>query len=204
MNKKQFISEARKKLKAHGIKCKLTPYKRLRCEDGTFCSGYFDEDGKILAVATDKPEKEWFETFIHEFCHFEQWNEKDPIWDSCYLKNGSDVLDLVMQDFRGDIKLGDKKITRYLDLAAKLEKDCEIRALDKIKSYKLLKDVRPYTKKANSYITFYYTMRDLRSWCKTPPYKVKPIIDVMPSRIKGINHKKLATKYLELYREYCI
>jgi len=26
----------------------------------------------------------------------------------------------------------------------------------------------------------------------------------MPGRIKGINHKKLATKHLELYKKYCV
>jgi len=204
MNKKQFIKEARKKLKASGITCKLTPHKRVRCYDGTYCSGYFDDEDNVLAVATDRPEQEWFEIFIHEYCHFEQWSEKYPLWDECYLDDGSEVLDLVMQDFRGEIKLSPKKIAKYLDMAARIEKDCEIRALDKIKTYKLLNNPKMYAKKANSYIAFYYAMKNLRSWYKTPPYTIKEIIDVMPGRIKGINHKKLATKHLELYKKYCV
>jgi hypothetical protein len=199
----QFVSDARQILEKHNIKCNLVQKEKVEYSDGTLSCGYFDENAKELAVAIDKPIEEWFETFVHEYCHFEQWNENVLIWKNCMIDDDY-VLDVAIRYFNGNAILSAEQLNDYLDRAAKLEKDCEIRVLSKIKEYKLPINQTIYAQKANAYITFYYVMNELKSWYDTPPYLVKEIVEIMPDRVEGIDHKALAEQFLHLYKKHCI
>lgn len=198
-----FISQARKTLRKYGVRCNLTRYKKVKYFDGTYCSGYFDSNMKVLVVATDRPRQEWFETFIHEYCHFEQWVERTRLWRACELKNGDDVLIGIVEHFDGKIKLNTNTLKSRLNKIAKLEKDCEIRALSKIEEYGLPVNMERYAKIANSLITLYYVMAQVKRWCDMPPYNVKEIISKMPKYVKGVDHRMLANRHLKLYKKHC-
>lgn len=165
----QFLLESRKNLEENNIKYLLEEKKDDLewAEDGTGCSGYFDERKKVLAVACKKPIFEWFETFVHEYCHFEQWKEQATAWTDSTMCDGSEALDLVMNDFYHGKTLDKDFLWYYLGVAANLEKDCELRVIEKIKKHDLPIDIKKYSKDANSYIVFYYAMFELRAWCGT-------------------------------------
>ena len=78
-NKKQrFISYVKRRCKENGIKCDIRNVKYVRAGEGIKCSGYFDDENRILVVS--KYHTDFFHTLIHEYCHMLQWKERCDIW----------------------------------------------------------------------------------------------------------------------------
>jgi len=200
---KSIVNKLVKNLKKHGIKVKLIKSKFVQYGDGTICNGYFDETNKTMKVAVGKPIIKWFPTFIHEYCHFEQWLNNAPQWYNS-AEDEQYTLNLAMDHFNGYLKLTKKQLNDYLHRAAEVELDCEKRVIKKIKENNLPIDVKKYTQRANAYIAFYYAMEKLKSWYDFPPYESEEILNIMPSTIRGVNHKKLGKKLVKLFEKHCI
>jgi hypothetical protein len=165
------------------------------------CGGYFEpelkKDGKIfseLAVATDMPFDDWFQIFIHESCHVDQWLGKSNIWIPSSEYSKSDAW-LDGQDFPQE------EISNLMYKIIILEADCEIRSLEKIKKYNLPVDCKIYSKKANAYLFFHHWMLEQRAWCDISPYSIQAILDVMPDHMLTLNDyiKPLDEKTLRLF-----
>jgi len=199
----QFITDSLHTLKKHNITCEFINKKQVEFGDGTVACGYFDEKESKIAIAIGKPLEVWFDVFVHEYCHFEQWTEGIELWDKC-LYEGEEVLDRVMQHFNGDLKLSKKLVNDYIHFTAQLEKDCEMRVLDKAVKCGLPIDPKDYARAANSYVVFYYAMKEFKRWYKEPPYDFYDILDVMPDHMEGVDHKALADEHIELFRECCL
>lgn len=208
---KQFIRNARRELKNADVKIWMPKTRKINLGDNNYCGGYFDasDDGRNFAVATGKTINKWFQIFVHEYCHFEQWRDRREWWES-QMVDGADPLDTVLEQFNPNStakKISKKKITECCLMSARLEYDCERRVLDKIKEHDLPVDPKKYAQAANSYVTYYYAMPELRSWCNgKAPYNVPEIMAAMPTHmdLTDKDYFALAKKVMQLYRDHCV
>ncbi len=149
------------------------------------CGGYFadgDEDGcPILAIATGN--STWAQTLIHEFNHFQQWQDRADVWTAGKLPDGTNGSDLITLWYDGFVELTEEHLDLYFAPILAVELDCEIRAVDMIQDLDLPFDVKQYTREANAYLLGHAELRRRRQWF-TPgiaPYRVPAILDVMPT-----------------------
>lgn len=137
--------------------------------DGSFVSGYFDQDKKILAVAQGR--NDWLDVFVHESCHMDQFLENSPVW-----VDGVNSVDRYF-DWLGDKDIADH--VTHTTRAGLIEFDCEKRPVEKIKKYQLPIDIPTYTKKANAYSQFYLHSLKTRKWypANNKPYDNEIILN---------------------------
>ena len=149
------------------------------------CGGYFcdgDEDGEsVLAIATGN--NTWAETFMHEWNHFQQWQDNADVWTAGQLPDGTHGADLITLWYGGHIELTEEHLDIYFTPILDVELDCEKRTVDMIVDLDLPFDVALYTRQANSYLLGHSELRRRRQWF-TPgvaPYRIPAILDAMPS-----------------------
>jgi len=174
-SEKHFIHYVYGKCKKHGIKVILKDVKYLKV-DGIRCSGYFDDQNKILAVAMKSKNSK--EIFVHEFGHVTQFIDNCLPW-----KNLGQSLEKVTDWLHGKRV---HNINRHIDIVKLMELDNEKRSVELIKNFNLDIDVEDYIKRANSYIYFYNRLKKTRKWShpKNAPYNNKSVFKVMPSYFK--------------------
>ena len=174
-----FVASVKRQCKKYGIELVLSPSNNVVLTDdfSQNCSGYFCETDKALVVACGRPFKEWFEILIHEFCHMEQW-KSDERWNA-WNDNTGKTWDWLA----GNIMLNKKQIATMLDLMVELEKDCEVRAVEKIKKWGLPISQTKYIKKANLYLYSYYMLPILKRF-PTGIYYDKTLTDMCPKGFK--------------------
>jgi hypothetical protein len=150
-------------------------------------SGYFDSENQILAVGVKKKIDDWLIILIHESCHMDQWAENSKIWQD-YINCEYDIWGWL----EGSTELNQSELKNGINASKNLELDCEKRAVEKIKEYKLdnLINIDEYIKKSNSYVLFYNYMLKYKKWYNKPPYEIKDIIDIMPNNF-NINYDEL-------------
>ena len=176
---KPFITSVKRQCKKYGIELVLSPSKNVVLTDDYLqeCSGYFCETDKALVVACGRPFEEWVEILIHEFSHMEQW-KSDERWDN-WNNNTGKTWDWLA----GNIMLNKKQIATMLDSMVELEKDCETRAVEKIKKWGLPVNQTRYIKKANLYLYSYYMLPILKRF-PTGIYNDKVLLDMSPKGFK--------------------
>jgi hypothetical protein len=165
------------------------------------CGGWVSEKEFVCAYGSDN----FLEILVHESCHLDQLVEESPIWfhkdicgENCNI---------------WDVDWGEKHPRKYLKAFKKiceLEVDCDIRAIEKIKKYKLPIDIEEYTISSNIYHACYYYFHKYKCFYKMgkKPCDDPDLIKLFPSdRIVGFeecwkpnkklgefiknNHKKL-------------
>lgn len=153
------------------------------------CSGYFDSKGKVLAVATGRPEKEWLTTLIHEFCHLLQWKEDADVWRACFVDSmdASDVLDGWLS---GSQAYSEEQVDKAIFSLIELELDCEVRTTAFIRYFNLPIDLSEYAQKANAYIAFYHQIRRTRKWYDPAiaPYALETVWREMPTDFASLDY----------------
>lgn len=176
---KPFMASVKRQCKAYGIELILSPSKTVVLTDdfSQDCSGYFCDRDKALVVACGKPFNEWIEILIHEFCHMEQW-KNDERWNKWGEACGK-TWDWVS----GDIMLNKTQLANIMDDMVELEKDCEMRAVEKIKKWGLPINLTKYVKKANVYLYSYHMMPILKRF-PTGIYTDKVLIEMSPKGFK--------------------
>lgn len=155
-----------------GVAVLLSPTKMVDC-DGYPCGGYFDEDAKVLAVATDRREDTWLGVLIHEFCHLTQWAENAPVWLAA-----SDAEDMWSW-------LGGKRVKNAKDAIRRVqdvEADCERRAIRLIREMDAPVDLERYTRTANAYIHLHNVIADKRKW-----YRPGVVMAEIPELVAAAN-----------------
>lgn len=176
---KPFVASVKRQCKQYGIELMLSPSKNVVLTDDYLqeCSGYFCETDRALVVACGKPFEDWFEILIHEFCHMEQW-KSDERWDT-WNDNTGKTWDWLA----GNIMLNKTQLSNMLDLMVELEKDCEMRAVEKIKKWGLPINLTKYVKKANLYLYSYYMLPTLKKF-PTGIYSDNTLIEMTPKGFK--------------------
>jgi hypothetical protein len=155
-----------------GVSVLLQPTKTVDCE-GFGCGGYFDEESKTLAVATDRSEQAWLGVLVHEYCHLTQWAEDAPVWLAADKSQAMwDWLD------RKPARNVQEVIRRVQDVEA----DCERRAIRLIREMAAPVDLDRYTRTANAYIHFHNVIADKRKW-----YRPDVVMADTPSLLAAAN-----------------
>jgi len=188
----RFVKYVRKQCKLYGIKCDLRNTKYLKLSGNIQCSGYFDEQTKVLAVAMNRAD--WIEILAHEYCHLTQWVEGCKEW-----KNGTTGVDKVDQWLSGKAI---RNIKKWLAYSRDLELDNEKRTVALMRKWGLNVDVDFYIKKANAYIQFYNYMYHSRKWSNpgNAPYSNKVVVEAMPDTFR-MRYGQMSKRLLKLYKE---
>lgn len=173
-NDKAFIAHVKAHCKELNIKCDLRPTKWVYCGPNIKCSGYFDNEGKILVVSMNC--KDALGVLVHEYCHLTQWQDGIELWDIA-----SDSLNKVEAWLQGKRV---RNVAVHLAHSRDLELDNERRSLRMIKKWKLSVDIEDYVRKANAYVHFYNWLYYSRSWSKpgNSPYSNKLVLSTMSSK----------------------
>jgi len=183
---KPFLNSVKRQCKTYGIELMLSPSKNVILTDDfqQECSGYFDEEDKVLVVACGKPVNEWMQILVHEFCHMEQWKSDDrwEVW--------ADACGKLWAWMDGTSIMNKSQLSKVLDGMIELEKDCEMRAVEKIEKWGLPIDTELYTKRANCYLYSYGLMDKLKRF-PTGVYNDETLIEMMPIKFQK-SYKKVS------------
>ena len=176
---KPFIASVKRQCKTYGIELVLSPSKDVVLTDdfSQDCSGYFCDRDKALVVACGKPFKDWFEILVHEFCHLEQW-KSDPRWGKW-----TDACGKTWDWMAGDNMMNNTQLRNVLDDMVELEKDCEMRAVEKIRKWELPVPIGRYVQKANVYLYSYYMLPEIKRF-PTGVHTDSILIDMSPKTFK--------------------
>lgn len=176
---KPFMASVKRQCKAYGIELILSPSNTVVLTDdfSQNCSGYFCETDKALVVACGKPFEQWIEILVHEFCHMEQW-KTDERW-----KKWGDACGKTWDWIAGDVMLNNTQLTNLLDNMVELEKDCEMRAIEKIRKWKLPINMTRYIKKANVYLYSYHMLPIIKRF-PTGIHSDPVLVDMSPKGFK--------------------
>jgi len=203
---KKFKKDLNFQCKKHGIKLKLINSATIPYIDNTNIqvSGYFDTMNMELAVAKGKDLVEWLEIIIHESCHLDQYVENCEVWNSnsYFDTDVSAIVDLWLSNI---IELKPKILSEMINKIIDLERDCDLRAIEKIKKYKLddIIDLKRYTQKSNAYHLSYIAVKKLRKWNK--PNKAAYQVEEVLNSFSNIMSKKytITDKQFKLLKKYC-
>lgn len=196
-----FIDDLRNVANDNNIKLKLVNTKGVAyvTGDSMIVNGYFDDKSMTLACALGKDISQWLPVLIHESSHMDQFIEKVPEWannigldETDRWVNGKDSADMDL-------------IHKEIQTGINVEIDCEKRAVDKIKKWKLdsIIDTDRYTKAANAYVLFYHWMEKNRRWYEigNEPYNNEEIVKTMPNNF-NIDYTKLDPHIEEVLDKY--
>lgn len=175
---KKFMEYAKERAEKNGISLKFTKYQTLLDGDGMSISGYFSDADKVIVCASGNSFSYWFSTFIHEFCHFEQWlSGKYPYWFELEQETLEKWLN--GKNYKNDYIL---KCIRNIQAC---EYDCEKRTLKIIDKFDLPINKKKYIKKANFSLMFYNYVFLRRTWGK-PGFALDytKLLNKMPETLK--------------------
>lgn len=198
---KDFLEKVRKDCIKNDVRLFLHHEKYI-VSDRIGCSGYFDANDKIIAVATKKNKSDWLGVLAHEYCHMIQCNKNTKVWNNCF-ESGFDsylIIDLWLENL---VELTDNQKHDYIDRTIKLEKDCEQHTVSMIIKYDLPIDIDEYIRYANAYIGFYAAMAHYRKWYNPlkAPYSSKKIAKKMPTDFTTLKYScKGLSKFVPLYK----
>ncbi len=148
MNKRNFISNIKHHLAVSGFTLRLIKDTYID-NNGVACSGYFSIRHRQLVVAYGNPK--WFETAIHEYCHFLQYIEDCPIWKTFQKHKG--------KWWRGIMDNNPTSVKAHFTAVRNVELDCEKRVVRMIEEYNLPISKEKHIQKSN-YIMFLYKYND--------------------------------------------
>jgi len=167
MKRQAFIAKVVSEAMLAGISIKLLNKSSVKRTGGWF-------DGKELVVAYNNVQG--FETLLHEYCHMQQCIENCKEWNDyvggcstafTYWLNG-------MNDYAASA-------VDSMNKCIALELDCEARALQCIKDYKLDIDAARYAKLANIYLYAHHCMLQQQKWFKNLYHETN--LDVVPDAL---------------------
>lgn len=177
MTSNNFIDDLKEKCKEANVKLVFGKGKYIKYFGTNIkVSGYFADNPATLVCSMNN--SHCMQTLVHESCHMDQWSEKMKLWVHSSNCGDDDIFDkwLLGKDFP------EYKMIRIINRIQQIELDCERRSVEKIKQYNLKINIEEYIKNANSYIYLYTYIKEKRKWPDKAPYKIKKIMDLMPSR----------------------
>ncbi len=166
--------------------------------DGTRCSGYFDEYGRELVVAIKKSQRDFLPIIVHEFSHFQQWVENDPVFINM---SKNEELDGDMWEWMKGVNIPMSRVRKSIRAYQNLELDCEKRSVEHIKNFNLSINIQEYIKMANVYILFYSLLLKTKSWYVNPPYSCGKLLKIIPENF--IKSFRLPNGFEKIALEEC-
>lgn len=175
---KPFIAYIKRMCTMRGIELMMSPSKTVVITDSfsADCSGYFDSDDKVLAVACGKPFEDWIEILIHEYAHMQQWLTDDR-WDKW-----TDACGNLWAWLDKEKIMNSTQLKSVIDDMIELERDCEERALEIMSKWKLKINKSQYKRKSNLYLYSYRLIPILKKF-PSGIYDNKQILSMCPTRM---------------------
>lgn len=177
-NTKRFLRHVRRVCEELDIKLDLRRARKIKLSPTIACSGYFDEESRVLAVAMKAPDA--LGILVHEYCHLTQYLDyldgKFRLW-----KSATNALGKLDAWLSGEPITNLKRVITY---SRELELDNEKRSVAMIQKWNLPVDLDDYIKKANAYVLFYNWMHKTRKWSvpSNTPYTNPLVLDTMSSK----------------------
>jgi hypothetical protein len=141
----------------------------------------------VLRVATenfsDGSRWDWLEIFVHEYCHMLQAIDNTKVW-----RDSSKPVDKIFY-WIDDNDEYPKPTKADIRKVIAMESDCDRRAVEVIKNYKIPINVNRYIKRSNLYMWFYPEVHKRGKWVakkKRMPYMIKEALDLAPAKFLPI------------------
>lgn len=159
---KKYFEELDLYCKKHGILLYLSHSKEVnagRARSG----GFFDDAGKVLAVAIGGGVESALSTALHEESHLDQKISNFSFWHNPVVVSG---FNRFFKHLSGQKVY---KLDHAVQCAIALEKECEQRAVQKIKKrWQKYINLDKYKANASAYLYCYLYMAKKGKWTKTP------------------------------------
>ena len=177
-NDKLFMGQAISECAKEGVQVTFLPKNSVKT-DNIPCAGWFNDEEKKLFIATQKPFKEFFPVFLHEFCHFKQWQTNEP---SFMKLSRHSHLDSDMWNWLDGENIPKERVKKSFQAYREMELNCEKMVLKYLESFNLSTNKIDYIKGANIYILFYGVVEATRKWYDYPGNDTK-LNNMVPSRL---------------------
>lgn len=175
MTNDEFIEMATENLLQDGFE---VIFENSSSVDG--CAGWFNHYSKEFLIAVKN--KSYFETFVHEYCHYLQWKHSPIFWNKF-----CDGYGKFMNHLQSKRTFSEKYIeSSFMDVLA-LEHDCESRASRLIKELNLNINHDEYCRFANVYLWHYFFVRLYKKWIVKSLYS-KELVSKMPTEIMPLSY----------------
>ncbi len=198
-NVRRFIAHVEATCKKHKVRFLLAKGKTVDQGDGLGCSGFFDDEDMVLAVACGH--KDWLGILAHEFCHMLQWIADDPLW----INSGEKMCEWYWEWVFGSTERSKDKTDRACRAQLAVELGCEQRAVRLMRRWKLPVNLDRYIRNANAYVMFYTFMRLNGVWYGRAPYRVPAIRAIMPGKFMPRGwYEKMSPEYAQLVYRHCL
>jgi hypothetical protein len=187
---KAVINSIRSKARYYGIKIVLL---REGTEKET---DVFYGDRLIVEVNEDSI-YDWIHQFLHESCHMDQDFGRTKV--SKETRERWDAASKDLWDWLGGKKrLSKKRIDYVVETVIEMEKDCEMRTVQKIKDFKLDIDIPGYIRQANVHLYSYLIFKQKRAYIQKIgmgqlPYvstKFKKSYKKVPAKLRSMLNKE--------------
>ena len=174
---KSFLHECTQHLGVYGFQLYKGRGEQCNLGCGARVAGWFSAEDKRIAVAMNN--KGWLEIFVHEYSHFLQWLDQSEA-ESAKDDAATNIVDEWLYSYKDfpaqKLKEAFRRVRAY-------EKDCEIRAIKLIQTYKLPIRIKRYLKYANLCIYEYHASEKTRSkGCEFIPSS--SLMRLMPSSLR--------------------
>ena len=188
----KFIDHVKSECKKYGIKAQLKKTKYLVLSGNIKCSGYFDDENKVLACSMNRPDA--IEILAHEYSHLTQYVDQIPLWSATTTSMPELDRWLAGEEV--------KDIDQHLANCRDLELDNEKRTVEVIKKFNLDIDLDNYVRKSNAYVAFYNYLKHSRKWCtpKRSPYSNPRLLAAMPTEF-NMDHTILPEHIKQIFIE---
>lgn len=193
---KRMLKDIRFKAKKNNIKLLFTTDKIITPKGDVSSIGYFDDKRRVLAVSNFRDLNVFIPILAHESSHLDQFLEDTFLWDKC-----SPGYNLFFNWLNGD-DLDMHRVKESVHDIIRLERDCELRAINKLKSYKIKFDIKRYIKTMNAYLYGYLFFMEKRSWIpgiylkdyitKASPSKIHDSYEEIPVNLRKAFDKAYA------------
>jgi hypothetical protein len=181
---KAFVTSAILEMLNQNVKISFIP-KTFNTE-GSFLYG--KSRGPLLEIKNhardDSDESNWYELFLHEYCHFQQYYENK------YIDAEDLSAENALQEWlEGDKSLSDKQIRSYVRRILASELDCERRVIRLVKKNRLSVDTKEYIRSANACLLSYLFLNNKeKDIYKYHLWDVDEIINLLPTKfLKSYN-----------------
>lgn len=173
-NVTQFILDVQQDCASYGVNLNLIADKRLKIDIGEL-AGLWDEETKQISVAILNDD--WVKILAHEYSHFCQF--KDNVFTTDEDNEAFNDIDDWLEN---KIELTAEELNDKIKIIQDCELDCEKRALELIKKYKLDKEKNwpKYVQRANAYVISYEALKYKRKWFDYSAHGVSKIVKLMP------------------------
>ena len=175
----KLIIDVRKKAKEHDIQVKFVDKEIVfAAGDPNGCTGYFDENERVLCVSNLKNERVFLSLLVHESSHMDQYIHDQYLWSKC-----SPGYNIFFEWLEGSTIVKQEVLQEAVQDIIRIELDAERRAIKKINYYNLDIDISYYIQSTNAYLYGYLFSLETRHW--TPQiYFNKKVISACSTRLK--------------------